>query len=486
MAEKTDTALPIEYKDKPSSPDSPDFAQGQVLDREGHVIDGSEKYKKLSWQRLTICLIVEAIALGSLGIPGAFADLGMAAGIILTIGLGLCAIYAGDIVGQVYCKYPHVKDFGDALGLIGGRPGYWIGSAMFCLCKCLECVYAISPPSNNSDLTLVLGSHALTGTIAWVDIVQKPGVCALVWSIISAIILFALALPPSFTEFAILGYVDFASIILAIGITIISTGIRAHQSDGGLSGVNWTALPPPDVTFAKAFNSVSNIIFAYSFTVCQFSFMAELHTPRDYRKAIWALGIAEIFIYTITGKFPIAHSTHPPHTDITPRQSDLRLCRPGREIPSFTIRRQHRFPHRVRRRITRDIHLRQHKRDSSSTAHHRPRLQELGSPLREHGQRLGCLGVDPRGADADRLGGCRGDPVLLGPARHHQRAVRQRFSVLDARAVLVLPTARSRGEVEPRLEGCRGHAPQRAAVHHWDRDPGYGHVCFGKGYRRLV
>lgn len=138
MAEKIDTALPMEYNEKTPSPNTPDVAQGQVLDREGRVLDGSEKYKKLSWQRLTICLIVEAIALGSLGIPGAFANLGMVAGVILTIGLGFCAIYAGDIVGQVYCKYPHVKDFGDALGLIGGRPGYWIGSAMFCLCKCLR------------------------------------------------------------------------------------------------------------------------------------------------------------------------------------------------------------------------------------------------------------------------------------------------------------------------------------------------------------
>jgi hypothetical protein len=45
----------------------------------------------------------------------------------------------------------------------------------------------------------------------------------------------------------------------------------------------------------------SNIVFAYSFAVCQFSFMEEMHTPTDYVKSIWVLGLTEICIYTITG-----------------------------------------------------------------------------------------------------------------------------------------------------------------------------------------
>ncbi|KAK6435775.1 hypothetical protein LTR95_008042 [Oleoguttula sp. CCFEE 5521] len=150
-------------------------------------------------------------------------------------------------------------------------------------------------------LILLVGSHTLTGTIAWIRIVDNNALCALIWGIISAILLFVLALPPSFAEFAILGYIDFASIIIAIGVTIIATGVEAHKSPGGLNGVNWTWGPPPDMTLPKAFLSVTNIIFAYSFAVCQFSFMDEMHTPKDYVKSIWALGLAEIFIYTITG-----------------------------------------------------------------------------------------------------------------------------------------------------------------------------------------
>lgn len=229
-------------------------------------------------------MIVEAIALGSLSIPSVFATVGMVAGVILCVSLGLIAIYTSYLVGQVKLKHPEIEHYADAVGLCWGRFGKELAGVMFILL-----------------LVLLVGGHALTGTIAWVQIVSNQSICALIWGVLSAIILFALALPPSFAEFAILGYIDFGSILIAIGITIVATGVTAGKSPGGLGSVEWSVWPPGDVTFASAFLSVTNIIFAYSFAVCQFSFMTEMHTPKDYVKSIWALGIMEIFIYTITG-----------------------------------------------------------------------------------------------------------------------------------------------------------------------------------------
>jgi len=40
---------------------------------ETSVHEGEEKFKQLGWVKLTVCLIVEAIALGSLSVPSAFA-----------------------------------------------------------------------------------------------------------------------------------------------------------------------------------------------------------------------------------------------------------------------------------------------------------------------------------------------------------------------------------------------------------------------------
>jgi hypothetical protein len=194
------------------------------------------------------------------------------------------AIYTSYVVGQVKMKYPQVMHYSDAVKLIWGRFGYELTGAMFAI-----------------FLVLLVGSHTLTGTIAFINIVDNYGICALVWGVVSAILLFVLALPPTFAEFAILGYIDFVSIIVAIFITIIATGVQASNAPGGLSAVPWSVWPPEGTTFYSAFLSVTNIIFAYSFAVCQFSFMAEMHTPRDYVKSIWALGLIEIFIYTITG-----------------------------------------------------------------------------------------------------------------------------------------------------------------------------------------
>jgi len=264
-----------------------------MVDKTATVQEGSQKFHRLGWKRLTICLIVEAIALGSLSIPSAFAKLGMVAGVIMCLGLGLVAIYTSYVIGQVKLKYPEIAHYSDAVELIWGRFGKEVTGVMFAL-----------------FLILLIGSHALTGTIAFINIVGDYNTCALIWGVVSLIILLLLALPPTFAEFAILGYIDFVSIISAILVTIIATGVQASNAPGGLSAVNWSALPPPETTFYEAFQATTNIIFAYSFAVCQFSFMSEMHTPKDYVKSIWALGLIEIFIYTMTGALVYAFVGH--------------------------------------------------------------------------------------------------------------------------------------------------------------------------------
>lgn len=284
MSFAIDAAPPPQYSNGEEKMDSEKGDPEYALNKQTTLHEGEQKFHKLGWKRLTVCLIVEAIALGSLSVPSAFATVGMVGGVILCVGLGLVAIYTSYVVGQVKMRYPAIMHYSDAVQLIWGRFGYELTGAMFAI-----------------FLVLLVGSHTLTGTIAFINIVDNYGICALVWSIVSAILLFCLALPPTFAEFAILGYIDFISIIVAILITIIATGVQASNAPGGLSAVPWSAWPPEGTTFYSAFLSTTNIIFAYSFAVCQFSFMAEMHTPKDYVKSIWALGIIEIVIYTLTG-----------------------------------------------------------------------------------------------------------------------------------------------------------------------------------------
>lgn len=279
--EKTASSSPSQ----PSGMFGQDQATGEVTDwtdlEKRKAAEGHDKFHRLGWKRLTIVLIVEAIALGALSIPSAFAKLGMIAGVITCIGIGLIAIYTSYVVGQVKLRYPHISHYADAGRMLMGRFGYELVGIMFAL-----------------ELLLLVGSHTLTGAIAFGNITDN-GVCSIVFGVVSAIILLILAIPPSFAEVAILGYIDFASIIIAIGITIIGTGVEA--ASGEITQSDWSAWPMPGLTFVQAFVALGNIVFAYSFAVCQFSFMDEMHTPQDYVKSIWALGIIEIFIYTVTG-----------------------------------------------------------------------------------------------------------------------------------------------------------------------------------------
>ncbi|RYP61505.1 hypothetical protein DL771_010114 [Monosporascus sp. 5C6A] len=255
---------------------------GQITDISGleraKADEGHAHFSRLGWKRLTVVLIVEAIALGSLSMPGAFATLGMVAGTLVCVGVGLVAIYTSYVVGQVKLAYPEVAHYADAGRLLMGKFGYELVSVMFVL-----------------QLIFLVGSHTLTGTIAFLNITNN-GACSLVFGVVSAIILLLLAIPPSFAEVAILGYIDFVSIMAAILITMIATGVKSSGA-----AAEWSAWPQPGVTFTSAFIAITNIVFAYSFAICQFSFMDEMHTPKDFVKSIWALGIIEIVVYTLTG-----------------------------------------------------------------------------------------------------------------------------------------------------------------------------------------
>ncbi len=247
--EKSESNSENDYVDRSNS-----FREKTDLELQ-KTAEGEAHFKRLGWKRLTVILIVEAIALGSLSLPSAFATLGMVAGVILCVGLGLVAIYTSDIVGQVKLKYPEVKHYADAGRLLLGRFGYELVGAMFTL-----------------QLVFLVGSHCLTGTIA-LQTITEHATCSVVFGVVSAIILLILAIPPSFAELAILGYIDFVSVCLAIGITIIATGIQTSNAPGGMSSSNWSAWPKEGTNLIDAVIAVTNIVFAYSFAITQFSMM---------------------------------------------------------------------------------------------------------------------------------------------------------------------------------------------------------------------
>ncbi|KAJ5357322.1 hypothetical protein N7541_004480 [Penicillium brevicompactum] len=263
--------------------DTPSSNLSQAEFTRSKKIEGQKKFSRLGWKRLVILLIVEAIALGSLSLPKAFMTLGMVGGVICSVGIGLIATYASSEVGAVKLKHPQVEHYGDIGRLMLGETGFWIVTVVFIF-----------------QLLLSVGSHCLTGIIALADITRSD-ICNVVFGIASALIMLILAIPPTFADIAFLGYIDVVSIFTAIGITVIATGVQSSQQQITSPQSQWSAWPPEDTDFASAMVAINNIVFAYSFAPAIPSFVSEMHTPADFPKAIYALGVIEIVIYTLIG-----------------------------------------------------------------------------------------------------------------------------------------------------------------------------------------
>ncbi|EGU86669.1 hypothetical protein FOPG_15166 [Fusarium oxysporum f. sp. conglutinans race 2 54008] len=264
--------------------DSYDQTTGTVTEFEKQkTTEGEAHFQRLGWKCLAVILVVEAIGLGVFSLPGAFATLGVIAGVFCCISLGLMAIYTAWIIGKVKVLFPAIQSYGDIGGLLMGRFGEELFGAMYVL-----------------QLILMTSSYVLTGTISF-NILSDDGTCGLVFSAVSGVLLFILAIMPSFAEAAILGYIDLLSVMTAILVTVIASGVDAANKPGGLSAVDWSAWPDPDATFKDGMVAICNMLFAYCFAMYMTPFMSEMHTPTDFMKSVWTLGILEIFVYTLTG-----------------------------------------------------------------------------------------------------------------------------------------------------------------------------------------
>ena len=94
------------------------------------------------------------------------------------------------------------------------------------------------PPSHLLLTDRFTSSHVLTGVIAF-NALSSNATCSVTFSLVAAFLLFVLALPRTFTEMALLAYIDFASILAAIVVTLVTCGIEASKQPGGLQATEW-------------------------------------------------------------------------------------------------------------------------------------------------------------------------------------------------------------------------------------------------------
>ena len=190
---------------------------------------------------------------------------------ILIVGLGLRATYTGYNIGLMRERYPHIQNLGDAGEiLLGpfGRELFGIGQFLFCI--------------------FVMGSHILTFRVM-MNTITNHGTCSIVFALVGMLISLVLSIPRTMKGMTWISFASFLSIFSAVLITMISVSVEEHPGRIIQATV--------DNDLYTAFQAVSNIVFAYCAHVAFFGLIAEMESPKDFKKSLFMLQGFEICLY---------------------------------------------------------------------------------------------------------------------------------------------------------------------------------------------
>ncbi|KAI9644569.1 hypothetical protein NHQ30_006590 [Ciborinia camelliae] len=269
-----------------------------ILNKQIEAEAGSAiKYRSCSWQKTAALLFSEYICLAIMSFPWSYSVLGLVPGLILTAVIAFSVLYTSLVLWEFCMRHPELRDICDVgQMLFGGRWAWHATAIMFLL--------------NN---TFIQGLHVLT-TAKYFNTITNHSQCTVVFAVISAIICWVCSVPRTFSALSWLATLSaiftFVSVLLAtifaaieghpLGFNPDPTSIIAATGlHGGAPIV--TAFPVKGVPFVTAFNAFLNISYTFIGQITIPSFMAEMKRPEDFPKAVWAVTIAQIIVFSLVG-----------------------------------------------------------------------------------------------------------------------------------------------------------------------------------------
>lgn len=189
-------------------------------------------------------------------------------------------------------RHPEVKDVCD-IGqmLFKGRWAWYFTAVMFLL--------------NN---TFIQGFHCLVGAKYLNTMTAGNGrLCTVAFSAIMAAVSWVCSMPRTFNTLSKLAAASALFTFVSVILAAIFAAIEDHP--GGYAGYEWPtqgpvvvwAIPPPGTTFVAGMNAFMNISYTFIGQITIPSFIAEMKNPRDFPKALWAVTIAEVILFSLVG-----------------------------------------------------------------------------------------------------------------------------------------------------------------------------------------
>ncbi|MCJ1308174.1 hypothetical protein MMC25_001826 [Agyrium rufum] len=252
------------------------------------------KYRTCSWQKTAALLFSEYICLAIMSFPYSYSVLGLVPGLILTVVMAALVLYTSLVLWEFCLRHPEVRDVCD------------LGQMLFYNWRWVWYATAVMFLLNN---TFIQGLHVLTGA-KYLNTMTNHSVCTIGFSAIMTVISFVCSLPRTFDTLSKLATLSAIFTFISVMLAIIFAAIEAHPANyqpefdpkTGFGGDPIVlVVPTAGTTFVSGMNAFLNISYTFIGQITLPSFIAEMKNPADFPKALWAVTIAEIIVFSLAG-----------------------------------------------------------------------------------------------------------------------------------------------------------------------------------------
>ena len=143
----------------------------------------------------------------------------------------------------------------------------------------------------------------------YLNTMSNGAVCTVGFSAIWAVISWLCSLPRTFDTLSKLATVSAFFTFISVLLAAIFAGVEAHPEGYNTGGPKGLLVGEPQVLvvalkntgFVSGMNAFLNISYTFIGQITIPSFIAEMKQPKDFPKALWAVTIAEIIVFSLVG-----------------------------------------------------------------------------------------------------------------------------------------------------------------------------------------
>ena len=158
--------------------------------------------------------------------------------------------------------------------------------------------------------TFIQGFHCLVGA-KWLNTVSSHGTCTIAFTAIWAIASWICSLPRTFDTLSKLAGISAITTFLSVLLAAIFAGAEGKEGVAGFDPmfpVDVLAVPAKGTTYVAGMSAFLNISYTFIGQITLPSFIAEMREPRDFPKALWAVTIAEVIVFSVCGAVTYAYT----------------------------------------------------------------------------------------------------------------------------------------------------------------------------------